>query len=150
MRGNLIRLLPDGSHDSTFDVGEGPGPDPDSEERHCCYVTAIAVQADGKILVGGAFGTFDGLPRQDIVRLHGGPYLHFGPPSLEAEGKIRLPLASTSGQRVRLQRSENLTDWEDWQTLVMDGPAAELIEETTTSAHRFYRALEDGAAPVGE
>jgi hypothetical protein len=39
----LIRLHPDGSKDTSFDIGEG----------FDGYVTSLLVQADGKIVVGG-------------------------------------------------------------------------------------------------
>jgi len=64
----LTRLLPDGTPDTDFDVGEGlsnslqPG-------GYLDEITALAVQDDGKILVGGSFDSFDETPRSKIVRL---------------------------------------------------------------------------------
>ncbi len=56
---NLIaRLNPDGTLDAAFDPNA------------CCNsVWAIAVQADGKILVGGNFGTIGGQARHNLARL---------------------------------------------------------------------------------
>lgn len=58
-RARIIRLNVDGSLDTAFN----PGTDPDG------YPHAITVQADGKILAGGRFTIFNGLPAGRIVRL---------------------------------------------------------------------------------
>ncbi len=58
--GYLARLLPDGSHDSTFQTGNGPS----------SYVLSVAVQDDGKILVAGAFHTFNSFTSYHFVRLN--------------------------------------------------------------------------------
>jgi uncharacterized delta-60 repeat protein len=56
---NLIRLHEDGSHDTTFETGEG------FDKPVRCMV----LQKDGKILVGGAFESYDGFLNRGIVRL---------------------------------------------------------------------------------
>lgn len=55
----IVRLGSDGALDTGFDVGDGP----DSE------VLEIAVQPDGKILVGGSFYNFNGVTSRRLVRL---------------------------------------------------------------------------------
>lgn len=55
------RLNPDGTLDTTFDPN-GTGCDG--------YVSAFAVQADGKILIAGRFSFFDGVARNSIARLN--------------------------------------------------------------------------------
>ena len=62
---------------------------------------------------------------------------------VEADGSIRLPVKGKCGQRVRLQRSENLLDWEDWQTMTLGGDGCGLIDTTTATPARFYRAVAD-------
>ena len=57
---NLIRLNSDGSKDTTFDIGTGFG----------SGVNSIAIQSDGKILVGGAFTTFTGSTQNNLIRLN--------------------------------------------------------------------------------
>lgn len=59
-RNRIARLSADGTVDSTFHPGAGP------DGR----VSRVAVAADGKVLVAGAFLTFDGRPRARIARLH--------------------------------------------------------------------------------
>lgn len=69
----IVRLNPDGSVDPGFDTGLGAD----------WIVFAIALQPDGKILVGGNFDTFDGLPRSGVTRLNddGSQDLTFSPGS---------------------------------------------------------------------
>ena len=54
------RLNADGSWDNQFSPQTNP----------LASVNSIAVQADGKILLGGSFGTLDGQPRNNIARLN--------------------------------------------------------------------------------
>jgi uncharacterized delta-60 repeat protein len=63
-RTNLARLNLDGTVDTTFTARTGPGPDGFS------IITALAVQQDGKILVGGVFGSINGIARTNIARLN--------------------------------------------------------------------------------
>ena len=60
LRRNLVRLNADGSVDSSFDTGSGLNN----------FVDAIAVQADGKLLVGGGFLSVNGVPRAGLARLN--------------------------------------------------------------------------------
>jgi uncharacterized delta-60 repeat protein len=61
-RMNLGRLNPDGSLDATFNPGAGN----DAFTR----VTCLALQPDGKILVGGLFTSLAGVPRDGLGRLN--------------------------------------------------------------------------------
>jgi uncharacterized delta-60 repeat protein len=61
-RMNLGRLNPDGSLDATFNPGAGD----DAFTR----VTCLALQPDGKILVGGLFTSLAGAPRDGLGRLN--------------------------------------------------------------------------------
>lgn len=51
----ITRLNADGSRDDTFVLGDGALP----ETGQTAFVRSVAVQEDGKILVGGRFGYFD-------------------------------------------------------------------------------------------
>ncbi len=55
----LICLNPDGSTDSSFNIGSGFDDD----------VTAMEVQSDGLIILGGKFTTFNGAPANRIIRI---------------------------------------------------------------------------------
>ena len=61
-RSCVARLNPDGSLDAEFNPGKGAG--------GTFFVNVIAFQADGQILVGGDFSSFDGVPCGSIVRLN--------------------------------------------------------------------------------
>ncbi|MBP7513932.1 MAG: delta-60 repeat domain-containing protein [Flavobacteriales bacterium] len=58
----LVRVHTDGSLDASFDCG--------TNDLTYMVVTAIVVQPDGKVLVGGGFSTFNGQPRGCLVRLN--------------------------------------------------------------------------------
>ena len=55
----ITRLNPDGSRDTSFDIGTGFDDD----------ILSIALQSDGKILVGGFFNSYDGVTQNRITRL---------------------------------------------------------------------------------
>jgi uncharacterized delta-60 repeat protein len=61
-KNRLVRLNSDGTEDTAFYANLGTGFN-DS-------VTTLAIQSDGKILVGGAFTTLNGITRNRIVRLN--------------------------------------------------------------------------------
>lgn len=67
----IARLNSDGTLDPTFDTGMGTDN----------YVQTTLLQDDGKIIIGGAFHLYDGIPRTGIARLHtdGKPDLSFNP-----------------------------------------------------------------------
>ena len=58
---NIVRIMPDGSLDTSFVSGVGVGANN--------FVTSILPLADGRIVVGGQFTSFDREPRRRIVRL---------------------------------------------------------------------------------
>jgi len=62
-RSCIIRLNTGGTVDNTFNIGSGFSGGP---------VQSIALQPDGKILVGGAFITYSGVTRNGIIRLNTG------------------------------------------------------------------------------
>src|SRR5262249_46031621 len=63
-RTNLARLNLDGTVDTNFTAQIGPGPDGFSR------IFALAIQSDGKILVGGIFGSINGMARTNVARLN--------------------------------------------------------------------------------
>ena len=56
----IARLEADGTMDTSFKTGDGFNP----------YVTSLALQSDGKIVVGGYFWNYNGIARNNIVRLN--------------------------------------------------------------------------------
>lgn len=61
-QGTLIRLHPDGSKDTTFDIGSGG--------NIGFVVGRILLQPDNKILIAGGFETWDGQPKAHLIRLN--------------------------------------------------------------------------------
>ena len=59
-RNRIARMNPDGSLDASFDPGTGAN----------AAVHSLALQPNGKILVGGSFTSMDGVPRNRIARLN--------------------------------------------------------------------------------
>lgn len=57
----FLRLNSDGTVDNSFNIGTAAN----------LHVYAIAMQPDGKILLGGSFTTYNGIPVGHVVRLHG-------------------------------------------------------------------------------
>ena len=60
-RSRIARIHPDGSPDASFNPGVG--------SSSSYSVSALALQQDGMILVGGTFTTAGGLPRENLARL---------------------------------------------------------------------------------
>lgn len=56
----IVRLNTNGSLDTTFNVGSGAND----------TVSNVAIQSDGKIIIGGVFSTFNGITKKGIVRLN--------------------------------------------------------------------------------
>ena len=56
----IARLNADGTLDATFNVGTGIG----------FFVNTIAIQSDGKIIIGGYFYFYNGILRNNIIRLN--------------------------------------------------------------------------------
>ncbi len=61
VRANFVRTNPDGSLDGTFNPGTGP----------LGIVTGLALQPNGKILIGGSFAQYNGVNRGGITRVNG-------------------------------------------------------------------------------
>jgi large repetitive protein len=67
-RNRIARLNADGSLDPTFDPGVGPGPVSFSAGPNP-VVYALALQEEGKVVVGGLFGSMNGLLHHSLARL---------------------------------------------------------------------------------
>jgi uncharacterized delta-60 repeat protein len=69
-RNRVARLNPDGTLDHTFDPGRGAEKKIVEGDDKDPFVFATAVQPDGKILIGGNFATFNGVPSSGLARLN--------------------------------------------------------------------------------
>ena len=61
-RNRITRLMPDGSTDTSINFGGGAN----------SFISALYLQPDRKIVIGGGFTTYDDQPRRHIARLYGG------------------------------------------------------------------------------
>jgi uncharacterized delta-60 repeat protein len=61
----LLTVLPAAGQPGSVDPGFHPGFGADDA------VNALALRPDGRILIGGAFTSFDGVPREHLAQLHG-------------------------------------------------------------------------------
>ena len=92
-RAGIVRLSQAGIVDGTFDPGTGIG-------QTSGYVNALALQQDGKILVGGSFQTVNGSPGTNLARLHPNGYLDSGfAAGWQASGDVDC-LAQAAGGKV--------------------------------------------------
>jgi|GEM_PF-2970952 len=69
VRSILTRLNPDGTTDATFNAGTGAIQDMGQGNFAPGVIYGLAVQPDGKILVGGIFNSFSGATRRALLRL---------------------------------------------------------------------------------
>ena len=65
-RKGIAKVSPDGALDSSFNAVNGVAKDVTSSGL--AYVKAVAVQPDGKILIGGSFDYVESYPRHDMAR----------------------------------------------------------------------------------
>ena len=81
---------------------------------------------------------YDGLMILDLFR----PSLRLEPVSPQQPGAFRFLVRGEAGLSVRVQRSANLRDWEDWQTLTLGAIPSELSDlDAGAIPDRFYRAV---------
>jgi uncharacterized delta-60 repeat protein len=90
-RGYVARLNSDGSLDTGF-LATGTGAD--------SYVISVAVQSDGKVLIGGSFGTYNGTSRGNVARLNSDGSLDTGflATGAGANGAVRSVAVQSDGK----------------------------------------------------
>ena len=66
-RNGLVRILPAGGLDSTFNVGSGLALN--STQSGSFSVNGLALQSDGNLVVGGFFGSYNGYPSTNLFRV---------------------------------------------------------------------------------
>ena len=69
----IVRLNSDGSVDSSFVIGEGF-----NSEKEGGFVSSLALQSDGKVVVGGVFTSYNGNPANFFARLNSNGSLDYG------------------------------------------------------------------------
>jgi uncharacterized delta-60 repeat protein len=137
---NIVRLNTDGSMDTTFNQGTGFGGDWPA-------VCSIALQNDGKILVGGGFNSYNGVMANYIVRLNsdgsldetfssgtglGNDYPYIQTMSLQDDGKILIGGYFTSYNGTAVNNIVRLNS---------DGSLDETFNSGTGLAGLFYAGV---------
>lgn len=91
-RNHIARINADGSLDGTFNPGTGAGAASD-------YVETIAIQNDGKIVIGGWFTTYNGTARNYIARINANGSLDgtFNP-GTGADTRVRVAAVQSDGK----------------------------------------------------
>ena len=70
------------------------------------------------------------------------PTLRFEPLTRFDAGVFRFSLNGPSGQSARVQRSDNLRDWQNWQTVTVgNGPIEVADPDVSANVKRFYRTI---------
>jgi hypothetical protein len=91
--------------------------------------------AGNKVFVAARFS---GLVILDLFR----PSVRLEPVSPQQPGGFLFIVRGDAGLSVRVQRSANLLDWEDWQPLTLGATPSELSDlDAGAVSHRFYRAV---------
>jgi Domain of unknown function (DUF5122) beta-propeller len=120
-----------------LDTGFDPGLGADD----AVYVTAL--QADGKVLIGGSFTRFAGMPRPGIARLEGDAVLTT--PQLvnpvHSNGVFRVSLATVNGENYFLEFKNSLTEgtWTALPAVPGNGTLMTLMDPSATGPRGFYR-----------
>jgi uncharacterized delta-60 repeat protein len=143
-RYRIARLNPDGSLDTDFDPGLGAQASLFDSDTS---VYAVALQPDGKVLMGGHFTTVNGVPRWGIARLHGGVRV---PPEPERP-QLRITLsgsivilswpASATGFRLQHRLALGASIWSDVATPPLTFGDEQLVVLSATAPQCFHRLM---------
>ena len=127
-RNYIARLNSDGSLDTTFNPGSGAN----------YVVYSVALQSDGKVLIGGSFTEFNGTPRGGIARLQNPPQL-VNP--LFSNNVFNVSILTLKGQSYILQFKNSFIDniWTALPAVTGDGTLKTLTDPSATGGRRFYR-----------
>jgi len=133
VRNYLARLDKSGGLDTGFAPGTGAS--------DAVYVTAL--QADGKVLIGGAFITFNGTPRHGIARLEGDAVVQ-APQLRNARHQgntFSVTVATLAGKSYVLEHKDTVTgtNWTSLPAVNGDGMDKTLTDPSAVDPHRFYR-----------
>ena len=157
-RSGLARLNPDGSLDESF-ISDLTF----SEGRS---VTAIAVQEDGQILIGGSFSHVNGYFRQGFARINGDAAALIIPPKPEesplpdgpaavpaptlrvvprsASGTFEFEFDAVVGATYAIQSSQSLSDWSTIATIEADAATESFRDPDGGRGTTFFRVLVPG------
>ena len=133
-RTNIARLNIDGTLDITFQNGmSGAVPN---------WVSSVALQNDGKVLIAGSFDQVNDIPRPYLARLWGSADI---PPVIKTiaknDGTVSVTWDALPGRRYIVQDNADLS--ENWSDIPGDAPSVSGTATKTVTidgnSRRFYR-----------
>jgi len=131
-RHHIARLNPDGSVDPSFNPGAGFLGTSDG------YVRALALQPDGRVVLGGVFNTVDGVRRNNFARLTGEIVLF---ETTSDDSFFTTRVATTEGRTYWLETRESPDEggWTAVGSVAGDGTDQVLTDAASNTGKRFYR-----------
>ena len=145
-RTNIARLHADGTVDSSFVTGIYRDPDPSRPLTGSPVVNALALQRDGKVLIGGFFFAVNGVPVASIARVWGSADVPPPIRSVNLSGAdATLTWEALPNRKYRVQYNETLLP-NGWSDLSGDiststGTARKTDSNLGNESRRFYRVL---------
>jgi len=131
----VTRLNPDGSVDSSFNPG-GRGADDDTY--------AVALQADGDVLIGGFFARVNNVLQPRLARLNGNVPL-LNPVKSGSTFMVSAPTVPGKFYTLQYQNTIGGTWTPITATTISGNGSARLLQDTNaTVAQRFYRVSVTG------
>lgn len=129
VRRGLVRLEANGVVDLTFAPGAGATAEPAGGALEARSVHALALQADGSLLVGGDFGAFGGVRRAGLALLDSR-----GAVRADFDAAIERPLGSEGAVNV------NLLEWHDDGSLLIGGRFGAVAGQPQMGLSQIYVA----------
>jgi uncharacterized delta-60 repeat protein len=145
-RNSIARLNADGTVDSSFQNGMSGIPFIACGFDYCQFVSAVALQTDGKVLVGGRFRTVNGVPAAGVARLWGSADI---PPQIKRINRngtdVNLAWSALPNRKYRVQYKDTLSA-NNWTDLAGDVSANGATASKTDAipggaSQRYYRVV---------
>lgn len=126
--GRLFRLFPDGSLDPTLQAEAEP-------------ISHIVPLEDGRVLIGGAFDTVDGLPRRGLARLIATDQNPRIADIARIGQVVRVALRTLTTRAYVLERTPGLgsSEWDAVQSIDGNGRICTLADTNAALSEGFYR-----------
>jgi uncharacterized delta-60 repeat protein len=129
VRNGIARLNADGSLDGSFNPGSGADG----------VVRAIALQADGKMLIGGDFTTFNGVPRPGVARLYGDAVALSLTIAQSGNAVIVSWPSSATGFELQQSTDLNMPNWTAPAEVMTDNGTTKSISVKPAPGQRYFR-----------
>jgi uncharacterized delta-60 repeat protein len=131
----VLRLTSDGRPDLSFPEVRPEG------VTAWSTISTLHIDPDGQLLAAGLFRKVNGVPRQNLVRLHTtpSPVPVVTEIQVHPEGTSTLFIHNVPGRSLEIEASEDLTTWKEVSSSEPTS-ANQAIEILSPAKHRFFRA----------